>query len=213
MSEAIRIAVIDDHPIFRGGLKWAISRARDVTVVGEGATAADACTIAKELRPDVMLLDITIPGGGIEAATAIVASGSSVKVIMLTGSDDDERVAASLAAGAQGYLLKGANAEELLEAVRVVHSGHPYVTPALSSRLLVRAVRALPLVGSAAAKGFGLNHREQQILELAAEGLSNSDIAARLGLAVPTVKNYMSHIFQKMHVRNRAEAVAVKFRK
>ena len=213
MSEAIRIAMIDDHPIFRGGLKRAISRAKDVKLVAEGATAADACIIAKELQPDVMLLDITIPGGGIEAATAIVASGSSVKVIMLTGSDDDERVAAALAAGAQGYLLKGTNAGELLEAVRIVHSGHPYVTPALSSRLLVRAARMQLLADNATAKGFGLNHREQQILELAAEGLSNSDIAARLGLAVPTVKNYMSHIFQKMQVRSRVEAIAVKLRK
>ncbi len=213
MPEAIRIAVIDDHPIFRGGLKRAISRAREVKLVAEGSTAADACAIAGELQPDVMLLDIVIPGGGIEAATAIVASGSPVKVIMLTGSDDEERVTAAIAAGAWGYLLKGTNAGELLEAVRVVHGGDFYVTPALSSRLLVRAVRAQPLMPNAAVKGFGLSHREQQILELAAEGLSNSDIAARLGLAVPTVKNYMSIIFQKMHVRNRAEAIAVKLRK
>jgi DNA-binding NarL/FixJ family response regulator len=181
--------------------------------VAEGATAADACAIAKQLQPDVILLDITIPGGGIEAATAIVASGLSVKVVMLTGSDDEERVTAALAAGAQGYLLKGTDAGELMEAVRVVHGGDPYVTPALSSRLLVRAVRAQLSMGNAAVKGFGLNYREQQILELVAEGLSNSDIAARLGLAVPTVKNYVSHIFQKMHVRSRAEAIAVKFRK
>ena len=213
MSETIRIALIDDHPIFRGGLKRAISRARDVKLVAEGATAADACLIAKERQPNVMLLDITMPGGGIEAASAIVASGSSVKVIMVTGSDDDEHVAAALAAGAQGYVLKGAEIAELLEAVRIVHSGHPYITPALSSRLLVRAARKQLLAENATVKGFGLNHREEQILELAAEGLSNSDIAAKLGLAVPTVKNYMSLIFQKMQVRNRAEAIAVKLRK
>ena len=157
--------------------------------------------IAKELRPDVTSPDVTIPGGGIEAATTIVASGSSVKIIMLTGSDDDECVAAALAAGAQGYLLKGANAAELLEAIRVVHSGHPYVTPALSSRLLVLAARTQHLAGGAAVKSSDLNHREQQILEFAAQGLSNNDIAAKLGLALPTVKNYMSRIFLKMHVR------------
>ena len=212
MSEAIRIAVIDDHPIFRGGLKRAFSRARDVKLVAEGASAADACRIAKEQQPDVMLLDVTMPGGGIEAARAIVASGSSVKTIMLTGSDDDEYVGAALAAGAQGYLLKGANAAELLEAVRTVHSGRPYVTPALSS-LLVRATRTQHLAGDAAVKTSNLNHREQQILEFAAQGLSNNEIAAKLGLAVPTIKNYMSHIFQKMQVRNRAEAVAVRLRK
>ena len=152
MPEAIRIAVIDDHPIFRGGLQRAFSLAPDVKLVAEGASAADASLIAKEQQPDVMLLDVTMPGGGIEAARAIVASGSSVKTIMLTGSDDDEYVAAALAAGAQGYLLKGANAAELLEAVRTVHSGRPYVTPALSSSLLVRAARTQHLAGDAAIK-------------------------------------------------------------
>jgi DNA-binding NarL/FixJ family response regulator len=213
MSEAIRIAVIDDHPMFRGGLQRAFSRVRDVKLVAEGASAADACLIAKEQQPDVMLLDVTMPGGGIEAARAIVACGSSVKTIMLTGSDDDEYVAAALAAGAQGYLLKGANRAELLEAVRTVHSGRPYVTPALSSRLLVRAARTQHLAGDAAVKSSNLNHREQQILEFAAQGLSNNDIAANLCLAVPTVKNYMSRIFQKMQVRNRVEAIAVWLRK
>ena len=116
--------------------------------VGRRLTAQE---LAAELQPDVMLLDIAIPGGGIEAATAIVASGSPVKVVMLTGSDDEERVTAALAAGARGYLLKGTNAGELLEAVRLVNSGGFYITPALSSRLLVRAVRA---AGSA----NGANH-------------------------------------------------------
>ena len=213
MPEAIRIAVIDDHPIFRGGLQRVFSLAPDVKLVAEGASAADASLIAKEQRPDVMLLDVAMPGGGIEAARAIVASGSSVKTIMLTGSNADEYVATALAAGAQGYLLKGANAAELLEAVRTVHSGHPYVTPALSSRLLVLAARTQHLAGGAAVKSSDLNHREQQILEFAAQGLSNNDIAAKLGLALPTVKNYMSRIFQKMHVRNRAEAIGVRLRK
>jgi two-component system, NarL family, nitrate/nitrite response regulator NarL len=209
MSEIIEIAIVDDHPFFRDGVERALRRAKDVKFVAQASCAADARRIAKEQRPNIMLLDIDLPGGGIEAVRAIVADGADVKVIMLTVSDDDEHVTNALAAGASGYLLKGADTAELLEAVRTVHLGQPYITPALSSRLLMRQLRSRSQPAAPKASRSELNFREQQILGHAARGLTNHDIAATLDIALPTVKNYMSRIFQKMQVRNRAEAIAV----
>lgn len=206
MSDLIRLAVIDDHPIFRSGLHRALSRVPDVKIVAEGDSADDARRIASEGQADVMLLDITLPGDGIEALRAIVAAGAPIKVVMLTGSDDDERVADSLAAGANGYLLKGISAAELVDAVRSVHAGRPYITPALSSRMLIQRMRAQRAPERVEAR---LNRREQEVLECAAQGLSNKEIAATLGLTLATVKNYMSRVLQKLHVRSRSEAVAL----
>lgn len=206
MPDLIRLAVIDDHPIFRSGLHRALSRVPDVRIVAEGASADEACRIASEGQADVMLLDITLPGDGIEALRTIMAAGSPVKVIMLTGSDDDERVADSLAAGASGYLLKGISAAELVDAVRTVHAGGPYITPALSSRLLVQRMRSQRAPERTELR---LNRREQEVLEYAAKGLSNKEIAAALGLTLATVKNYMSRVLQKLNVRSRSEAVAL----
>jgi two-component system nitrate/nitrite response regulator NarL len=205
MSEIIRLAVIDDHPIFRSGLHRALSRVSDVRIVAEGASAEEACRIADGEEADVMLLDITMPGGGIEALRAIRAGDRPLKIIMLTGSDDDERVADTLAAGANGYLLKGISATELIDAVRTVYGGRPYITPALSSRMLIEKMRAQRSSERLEAR---LNRREQEVLEYAAKGLSNKDIAATMGLTLATVKNYMSRILQKLQVRSRSEAVA-----
>jgi DNA-binding NarL/FixJ family response regulator len=209
MSEVIDIAIVDDHPFFRDGVERALRRAKDIRFVAQASSAAEARRIATEQRPNIMLLDIDLPGGGIEAVRAI-AEDTAVKVIMLTVSDDDEHVTNALAAGASGYLLKGADTAELLEAVRTVHLGQPYITPALSSRLLMRQLRSRSQsAADPKASRSELNFREQQILNHAARGLTNNDIAATLAIAVPTVKNYMSRIFQKMQVRNRAEAIAV----
>lgn len=208
MHENISIAIVDDHPFFRDGVERALRRVKEISLVAHGDSAAEACRIASELQPDIMLLDITMPGGGLQAARAICGSGSSVKIIMLTGSDDDEQVAAALAAGASGYLLKGINTAELIEAVSAVFHGRPYITPALSSRLLVQRVKNQQQKNAGASRSM-LNEREQQMLEFAAQGLTNSEIAARCNLALPTIKNCMSRIFQKLRVRNRAEAIAV----
>ncbi|WP_088346427.1 MULTISPECIES: response regulator transcription factor [Rhodomicrobium] len=207
MSETIRIAIVDDHPFFRDGVERALRKVQEIRLVAQGMSAADACQIAREQKPDIILLDITMPGGGIEAARRIVDSDVPVKIIMLTGSDDDEHVASALAAGASGYLLKGTNTAELMEAVRAVHHGRPYITPTLSSRLLAQRLRTQPAEAPPRAK---LNEREQQMLDYAAQGLTNGEIAARCNLALPTVKNCMSRIFQKLQVRNRAEAIAVR---
>jgi two-component system, NarL family, nitrate/nitrite response regulator NarL len=209
MHNKIRIAIVDDHPFFIDGVERALRKVQEITLVAQGACADDACRIAKEHEPDIMLLDITMPGGGIEAARSITDGDNAIKIIMLTGSDDDEHVAAALAAGASGYLLKGANRTELVEAVRAVHHGRPFITPALSTRLLVQRTRGSQPDVAAAARAK-LNLREHQMLDYAAQGLNNSEIAARCNLALPTVKNCMSRIFQKLQVRNRTEAIAVR---
>jgi DNA-binding NarL/FixJ family response regulator len=130
MGVAIRIAAIDDHPFFLDGVRRALSRAVDLDLIAQGGSATEARQIADERHPDIMLLDIDIPGGGIEAARAIMGSRAPVKIIMLTASNHEEHVAAAIAAGAQGYLLKGTDAAELLKAIRLVHAGCFYVYPA-----------------------------------------------------------------------------------
>ena len=210
MSEIIEIAIVDDHPFFRDGVERALRRAKDVKFVAQASCAADARRIAKEQRHRTSCCSTsTCRAAASRAVRAIVADGADVKVIMLTVSDDDEHVTNALAAGASGYLLKGADTAELLEAVRTVHLGQPYITPALSSRLLMRQLRSRSQPAAPKASRSELNFREQQILGHAARGLTNHDIAATLDIALPTVKNYMSRIFQKMQVRNRAEAIAV----
>lgn len=206
MSQEIRIAAIDDHPIFLEGLCRAIRTLPHLKIVEQGATASDARRIAGDVRPDVMLLDIGIPGGGIPAARAISTHVPSVKIIMLTGSESDEHVEAALLAGAKGYLLKGAKISEVAEAVACVHSGRPYVTGEIASRLLVSRLSAQGAM--TASQVEKLNYREKQVLECASRGLTNRDIASELGLQVRTIKNYMSRILQKLQARNRVAAIA-----
>lgn len=209
MAETIDIAIVDDHPLYRAGVRQALRKVAGVKVVSEGASAADACRIARDVAPDIILLDISMPGDGIEAVRSICAAATTVKIIMLTGSDDDERVSAALSAGASGYVLKGANTSELIEALRTVHAGSPYVTPSLSSRLVLSSARKPKAPATKSAVSSGLSVREQAILDCLVQGMTNSEIASELGLALPTVKNYLSRILEKLKVRNRAEAIAV----
>jgi two-component system, NarL family, nitrate/nitrite response regulator NarL len=210
MSENIRIAVVDDHPFFRDGVQRALSRVTDIKLIAMGKCADDAVTIARDHKPDVMLLDISMPGGGVQAASRIIASGVATKVVMLTASDDDDTVASALAAGVHGYMTKGIDTDDLVDGIRTVHLGQAYITPELSSRLLVQRLRGVGTVDRLTTTP-ALNFREQQILDCAAQGMTNVEIARKLGIAVPTAKNYMSRIFEKMNVRNRAEAIAMKF--
>ncbi|MDX2159553.1 MAG: response regulator transcription factor [Hyphomicrobiaceae bacterium] len=210
----IKIALVDDHPFFRGGVRRALHKVKDVKLVAEGGTADDAGRIAVEHQPDVMLLDITMPGGGIAAAREIAKCSPRTRIVMLTGSDDDDKVAAALEAGAIGYVLKGADTAELLQAVRAVQSGQAFITPMLSSRLLLDSVRTRRAAEAEAAIAQGsLNNREREILDLVTQGKTNSEIADTLNLALPTVKNYISRIFEKLQVRNRAEAIAFNLRR
>ncbi len=199
MADTIRVAIIDNFPIFVGGLQNAFREREDIQLVAVGSTAQDAVRVAHDEAPDIMLLDITVPGDGLHAAKAITAADLNVKIIVLTDSMGEDAVHACLAAGVLGYVLKGAGLDELIEAIRAVQNGEPFITRSLASRMLV-STSWQPVPGKA------LSPRERQIIELAATGMSNEEIAEHFGLALPTVKNCMSRILDKLKVRNRTEA-------
>ena len=210
MSSTIRIATIDDHPIFLAGLKQSLQRAKDIKVVAEGHCATDARKIAREDSPDIILLDVGIEGGGIQAAGAILAENAAAKIVMLTADDDEHTVASAIQTGVSGYLLKGTPAGDLVAALRDVYRGVPCMTPSVSARHFLhnaqsRARQSAALVPSTR---DALTHREQQVLDLLSQGSTNQEIAGQLNLSTPTIKNYMSRIFEKLSVRNRAEAIS-----
>jgi DNA-binding NarL/FixJ family response regulator len=203
--DLIRVAVIDDHPLFREGLLTTLMGVEGIEVAGEGATAADAIRIAREHSPDVMLLDIRIPGGGIEAASELARAHPPMRIIMLTACEDEKCVALALEAGARGYLLKGSGGEEIVLAVRAIATGDSYVAPNLAARLLRNKTDRID------DNLHGLTSREAEILALLARGMSNKEIARVSNCAERTVKHLMTGIMQKLKVRNRVEAV-LKFR-
>ena len=206
MAEPIRVAVIDDHPLFREGVAHTIQRSGVLEVIGEGATADDAVRIAKTELPDIVLLDVNMPGGGVEAARAISNACPVVKIIMLTVSESEEHVHQAMEAGVRGYVLKGTSGHELVNTLRAVARGEYYVTPRLAARIL-----ALSKKPSKSADPHDalpeLTKREEQILDRVARGLTNKEIAKDLNISEKTVKHYMTNIMQKLQVRNRVEAV------
>jgi DNA-binding NarL/FixJ family response regulator len=211
MSGAIRIAVIDDHPMFREGAVQTLTGTEGMEVVGEGATAADAIKVAEELRPDVMLLDISLPGGGVEAAANIARLCPSVRAVMLTASENEMDVASALQAGARGYILKGSSGAEVVETVRAIYKGESYVAPSLAARLLIQMGKRNEVVASKPASD--LTAREDEILALVSSGMTNKEIANRLRLTERTVKHHMTSIMRKSNVRNRVEAMLMFRRK
>jgi DNA-binding NarL/FixJ family response regulator len=202
MPDLIRIVVADDHPLFRRGVVDALNSEDDCTVVGEASTGEEAAQIVEELAADVLLLDIDMPGqGGIQAAAEISARIPATRILMLTVSDAEDDLLGALKAGARGYVLKGAPAQGLVHAVRVVAAGEVYISPTLASTILYEMThdeKADPL--------DKLNEREHQILELVGEGLTNREIGERLYLAEKTIKHYMTGILRKLQVRSRVEA-------
>jgi two-component system nitrate/nitrite response regulator NarL len=209
-NNVLNVVVVDDHPLFREGVVHTLNAQPDVDVVGEGASADDAIRLAGELLPDVLLLDIALPGGGIAAVQVIAAAYPVVKIVMLTVSETEDDVLAALKSGARAYVLKGVSARELVGILRSVWSGEVYVTPSLAASLLFEMTGGRPLTGAGARLPASplsdLTERERQILEQVAGGDSNKEIAARLGLSEKTVKHHMTNILQKLQVRNRVEA-------
>ena len=206
MSDVIRLVVVDDHPMFRAGVVGVLREADDLEVVAAGADAAEALALAREHLPDIALLDIAMPGGGLDAARDIKAACPATRVVMLTVSEDEDDLLAAMKAGASGYVLKGARADELMGVIRSVHAGHVYVAPALAWGLLreMSKPRTSPL--------DELTPREREVLELVASGLGNQEIADRLGLAEKTIKHYMTNILGKLQVRSRVEAALLAYR-
>jgi two-component system, NarL family, nitrate/nitrite response regulator NarL len=209
MTRQIRTAIVDDHPMIRDGVALALSGTRDITVEAEGSTSAEAISIAQRLVPDIMLLDINLPGGGFEAATAIARQNLATRIIILTASERDADLATALNLGAAGYLLKGSSGSEIVHAVRTVFKGSSYVTPALASRILTKLSKRTPTVDENGTEE--LTKREEKIISMVAIGMTNKDVANGLNLSVKTVKHHMTNILQKLQARNRLEA-ALKFR-
>ena len=204
MTHAIRIAIVDDHPLFREGVARSLGEIGGFEVVGEGASAEDAERLVAAMRPDIVLLDISMPGGGLTAAANIMAGHPGQKVVMLTVSEANADVAQALNAGARGYVLKGVGSKALAEILSNVAAGESYVSPTLSARLLSDLL--LQPTTRKADPIQQLTGRETDILRLVAEGLSNKEVAARLSLQEKTVKHHMTRVLAKLNVRNRTEA-------
>jgi two-component system, NarL family, nitrate/nitrite response regulator NarL len=206
MTEQLQIAIVDDHPLFREGVAHSLGKHPDIHVVAQGASADEAIAIAGQQLPDVLLLDVSLPGGGVTALRQIAASYPVVKVIMLTVSQDEDDVTSALRGGARAYVLKGVAARELAEIVRSVAAGDVYVTPSLAATLLFDLSSPAPSSNKTPRLLDELTERERQILEGVAEGDSNKEIAVHLQLSEKTVKHHMTNILQKLQVRNRVEA-------
>ncbi|ACM30218.1 response regulator transcription factor [Agrobacterium sp. SHOUNA12C] len=205
MTTAISLAVIDDHPLFREGVVRSLVEIGGFSIVGEGSTKDDAVRIVAESRPDVLLMDISMPGGGLEAIPLILEHVPDQKIVMLTVSEASDDVTTALRSGAKGYVLKGVGSRTLAEILRTVASGETYVAPTLSARLISGQ-------GAAPAKADlirELTDRESEVLQLVATGLSNKQIGLKLDLHEKTVKHHMTQIFTKLGVANRTEAAMV----
>lgn len=203
----IRIVVADDHPLYRDGVARALADDPSIEVVGQGEDADSAVALARQHRPDLVLLDLSMPGGGIEALRRIRATDTPPIIAILTVSEEDDDVMRALKAGASGYLLKGIGSRELVAIVKDLARGQTYVSPTLAGRIL-NAMR-----DGAARKAPNpiddLSKREEDILRLVAEGKSNKEVGLALDLQEKTVKHYMTSILQKLHARNRVEAAVI----
>jgi DNA-binding NarL/FixJ family response regulator len=204
--DTIRVLIADDHPLFRDGMHGLLDSVADTEVVGEATTGAEAIFQAKALQPDVILMDIKMPDvNGIEATREIVATSPHISILMVTMLEDDESVFAAMRAGACGYVLKGANQAEILGAIRSVASGEAIFGPGIARRVLGFFAAARPTIPSRVFPE--LSERETELLALIAQGRGNQEIADQLGLTLKTVRNYVSNIFSKLQVADRAQAV------
>jgi DNA-binding NarL/FixJ family response regulator len=204
--ESLRILIADDHPLFRHGIVALLSATPDMEVIGEARTGEEAVSLAATLAPDVMLLDIQMPGvNGIEAARQILRASPQARILMVTMFEDDASVFTAMRAGARGYVLKDTEKPELLRAIRAVGNGEAIFSPAIATRLLDFFAAPRPLLPPQAFPE--LTEREREILDLIAQGHNNHEIATRLVLSPHTVRNYVSNIFSKLQVADRAQAI------
>ncbi len=203
MSDAaVRLLIADDHPVFRQGLRTMLDSTDEFEVIGEAADGADAVSQAIELRPDVVLMDVRMPGlNGIDATRRILEAQPAIGVLVLTMFEDDDSVFAAMRAGARGYVLKGADQEEVQRAIRSIASGEAIFGPDIANRLIA-------YFSSANASAFPeLTDREREVLELIAQGKNNQAIANELVLSLKTVRNHVSNVFNKLQVTDRAGAI------
>jgi DNA-binding NarL/FixJ family response regulator len=210
-----RILLVDDQPLLRTGFRMILSAEPDFAVVGEAGDGASAVEIARRLKPDVVLMDIRMPGmDGIQATRALAGPGvvEPMKVLILTTFGLDEYVVESLRAGASGFLLKDAPAEDLVEAIRIVAAGDALLAPSVTRRLLDRIASKLPPAHENVIPALSeLTEREMEVLKLVARGLSNAEIAEKLVVSETTVKTHVSRILGKLDLRDRVQVVILAY--
>ena len=201
----IAVLIVDDHPVFRRGMRALLESVEDTTVVGEASAADEAVALVDELRPNVVLMDVKMPGQtGIDATRRISAGHPEIGVLMVTMLDEDDAVFAAMRAGARGYIVKGADQDEVLRAVRGVAHGEAVFGRAVAQRLM----RVFSVPSGATSQAFPeLTQREGEILGLLADGKSNAAIAQRLSLSPKTVRNHVSNVLNKLQVADRGEAI------
>jgi len=204
--DRVSVLIADDHPVFRRGLRTLLASVADLEVVGEAATGAEVVTAAAAAQPDVIVMDLHMPGlNGIEATRRVLQTSPHISVLVLTMLDDDASVFAAMRAGARGYLLKDADQDEIIRAIRAVGSGEAIFGPAIAMRVIEYFAASRPSLPPQAFPE--LTARERELLELIAQGHSNLVIAERLGLRHKTVRNHVSNIFSKLQVADRAQAI------
>ncbi|MBY5542342.1 response regulator transcription factor [Rhizobium leguminosarum] len=197
---SITIGVVDDHPLFREGVTRSLSEISGFIVVGEGASSDDAAMIASDNHPDIMLLDVSMPGGGLSAISDVLARSPATKVLMLTVSEEVDTLLGALQRGAMGYVLKGVGSRGLAEAIQIVMRGSRYISPTMSAKVMENSLN-----GGTSDKS-SLTPREREVMDLVAQGLSNKHIGLRLNLQEKTVKHHMTQILSKLGASNRTEA-------
>lgn len=199
----LRLLLADDHPMFRGGLRLVLEAGNEFDVAGEAADGDEAVAMAAELQPDIVVMDLQMPGvNGIDATRRITATSPHVAVLVLTMFDDDNSVFMAMRAGARGYVLKGAGDDEIVRAIRAVGNGEAIFGPAIARRVLGYFSGPMP------APAFPeLTTREREVLDLVAEGRNNAEIARQLTVSIKTVRNHLSNIFSKLQVADRAQAI------
>ena len=202
MHDQIRILIADDHPMFREGVVQSLASEKDFAIIGQASNGKNAIEMAKELLPDVLLLDITMPDqDGITITKKISAAFPVIQIIMLTASENEDDLMKALKAGARGYVLKGISAKELVKVVRTIVAGGTYISPDMANMILFELSQPSqpdPL--------SELSDREKEILKLVGKGYTNREIGAQIHLSEKTIKHYMTNILQKLHVRSRVEA-------
>jgi DNA-binding NarL/FixJ family response regulator len=205
-KEPFRVLIADDHPLFRNGMRALLAADQDTEVVAEATTGEEAIELAASLQPDVILMDVQMPGmSGIEATRRILHTSPHIRILIVTMYEDDHSVFTAMRAGARGYLLKGAGPDEVLRAIQAVGSGEAIFSPSIATRLIDFFASLQPTALPQALPE--LTEREHEILTLIARGLSNAAIAKQLGLSNKTVSKYVSNIFSKLQVADRTQAM------
>lgn len=204
--DSLHILIADDHPLFRKGMRTLLTATAETEVIGEATTGQEVIELAATLQPDVILMDLQMPGvNGIEATRQILQTSPHIRILVITLFEDDASVFSALRAGARGYVLKDTKEEEMVRAIRAVGSGEAIFSPSIATRLMDFFAAPRPAVPKEIFPT--LTEREREILQWIARGSTNHDIARQLALSVKTVNNYVSNIFSKLQVADRAQAI------